>query len=201
MKTFSKVKKVTALLLLMGCLLATLAGCGKEKTASDTSLVASASVLIEKSYVINQLFFEEGIALLENGKVENRYQEADASQLAQYGFSSFDSISQYVKSIYSDVAYAQWTSLAIDRQSDGVSILRQAYCYDAKDKHGTFLMLMVSLDGLNNPTDKTVYDLSSLQVVSKTATTAILEVEASIKDESGKVQTRTKQFGLVLENG
>lgn len=201
MKNLSVFSKTITLLLLLGCLLATLAGCGKGKAPSDSELISVASELIEKSYVINSLFFEKGIPIQEGGKTEGTYQQADAEALSRLGFSSYASMAQYAENIFSEVAYGQFLSMAVERQSDGTSILRPAYCFDAKDNKGNFVMLMVSLEGLNTPTDKTVFDLSTLKVSQKTATTAILEVSATVTDETGATQTRAKQIGLVLEEG
>ena len=197
-------KKIIALCLGIVMLLS-LFGCGKAQLPEDSLLVAEAKVLLEKSLVLNQLFFETGIPTKEGGMTEGNYTEADSDYLATLGFQKLGDIKAYMHTVFSDAATADFVRYAVDKRTDGTALVKPAYCYDLysdNEDNPAFLCLMVSKEGVHQKTDSFVYDFDSIAVVQnkKQPTSATLTISATITDtETGKVQERQVSFRLVLE--
>lgn len=199
-------KKIIAFCL--ACLCAfSLFGCGAD-LPEDSLLTQEAKVLLEKSLVFNQLFFEQGIPQKADGLVDGDYREADSTALSALGFAKLSDIKAYMHTVFSDAATADFFRYAVDKRTNGTVLLKPAYCYDyyktneqnPEDK--VFVCLMVSNQGVHQQTDPFTYDFSTLEVVKdkKEATSATLKITATITDsETGAVQTRQVTFRLVLE--
>ena len=199
-------KKIIALCLALLCVFS-LFGCGGN-LPEDSVLIAEAEVLLKKSLVFNQLFFEQGISQKADGLVDGDYKEADTAALSALGFVKLSDIKASMHTVFSDAATEDFFRYAVDKRTNGTTLLKPAYCYDyyktneqnPDDK--VFMCIMVSNQGVHQQTDPFTYDYSTLEVVKdkKEATSATLKIIATITDsETGMVQTRQVTFRLVLE--
>lgn len=191
-------KRAVTLLLLLSLLTAgglALSGCAGD-LPSEELLLAAAGQLIPGSEVINRILFEEDIPAAEHGVTVGSYREADVSLLQPYDLSTLDDIRKYAEKVYSTAAVEQLFRVAVEAQSDASgSLTKPAYLYDAGGK------LMVSEEGRHVRCDKVSYDLSTITVLTREKTRATLSVAATVTDEDGRTQTRTKRLTLVSENG
>jgi len=188
-------RSLLCLLILSLLVLAAAAFSGCEKDLpSEELLKAAAGQLIPGSEVINHILFEEDFPTEEHGATAGNYREADLAFLRPYGLASLDDIRKYAERVYSAEAVAQLFRAAVDPQTDAAGgLTKPTYLYDSNGK------LMVSGEGRHVRCDKASYDLSTLKVLSREKTRAVLSVTATVTNGDGLTQTREKRLTLVLE--
>lgn len=171
--------------------------CGKPE---DETLIARAKELIPRTEVVNQLFFEEGIPVLEGGDVAGGYRPADMMQLRSMGFETVASIQAYMREVWCEEFCTIFdSSYLFSAMQDGNSITSFAYCFDAYDGEGTFEGVMVWAEGLSVRTSPVTYRYDTLEVVEKTRRRAVLTMDATVTDENGAGHEVSMEVVLSLD--
>lgn len=172
--------------------------CGCHRKPSDEALISRAKELLPKAQLLDTLFSVEGIPTMAGTEINN-YLRADAAALAAYGFSSYSQIKEYARDIYTEAMFAQFEGMYVSSVSNGTTLSKAAYCYDATNKDGSFKALLVSKDGVHIKTDRVSYDLSTLKVTEKMRDAATLTLQATVTNSEGQQQSRTKRIRLVRQ--
>lgn len=138
-----------AALLLAAAMLLCLLSCGELKeTADEGEILSAAERLISESVLWNELFFIDGLPVLEGGRESGNYREVDPAYLAGIGMSSLSEILEYGRTIYSaDMMETMEATLFGSIRTDDGTIFSSAACFDFSEGSGeeeTFLCLMVN---------------------------------------------------------
>ena len=196
-----KMPRALLSLLVLLALLVSLVSCDRGQKPDDGTLVGEAASLIRASVVLDRLFFVEGLPALSAEEGEG-YVSVNTAALSSLGFTSYASIRAYAEQIYSYALFSSFESMAVLAVTDGSVLIRRAYCYDKTDKKGNFQDFLVSTAGLHKQMDRAEYDLSTLTVTKKTASTARLTVEATVTShDTGETQRRPVTVAPCLADG
>lgn len=191
-------KKLLALCLLLSLALS-LCGCGGGEP-TDGELTDAAAALIEKSRVVNRLFFEEGIPVDEIAAPENNYRPADKAALRELGFDSVSDILGYMGSVWSASYMTRFRKSAVLAPVVGDNAIETyAYCFDKTNKDGSFDCVMVYAGGPNLKTDHAEYLTDTLTVTEKTKDRARLTLQVNVTKEDLPPKQTALSVTLVRE--
>ena len=194
-------KKRISFLLCLLLILTSCSGIGQvDYREPEEEILAAAKELVPKSLILNDLFFGDGIPVLEGGVEIGVYREADASYLASIGFESVADILAYASGVYSTGCMEDVFGKRLGSVTDGSGILSHSVFYDETDEDGNFVRVMVSTAEKDFHADRTVYD-DRFTVVSNRNGRAEVEVSVTVYgDGEGEVMTRTNRLILIKES-
>lgn len=179
-------KRALVIFLSLTLFLLSLVGCGEDSLSKEEEqeLFDAIQELVEESRVLNEIYFGEGIPVLETGKSVGVYKECNQMILAEWGFDSIDDIKSKTRSIYTESMSSWLSSYAFLSITSGAAVVGARYY---EDEDGT-LMVSTNADVLLR--DDVTYDYSTLEIVSQRNGIVALSMDATVTNAQGKTQTR-----------
>lgn len=180
-------------MLLSGLLLTSCKEEEKDRTYDSEVVLREASLLVEKSKLINFIFWGDGIPTLEGDDAEviGKYTEADSTFLKQNGIKSIDKLKEMTSEVY-DKAFCDTifeTKLAALQDVDGNMInLVRYYQKTSKNEKGEEIQgpIMVHTEALaiceSNPT----YHIDTLTIVGVSGQIVHLTIDVSYGTDSSE---------------
>ncbi len=184
-----KMRKALLFLLLFLCL--PMIGCTKEEV-DEKELFSSVEALIEESRVLNDIYFGEGIPTKENGTAIGVYREADMISLQAMGFTSIAQIRAKTQEVFSSGMCNWLFGRAFSALSVGNAVELARY-YETADKG----LLMVQTTAESYLNGDTVYDYTTLKLVSQYRDTVKVTLKATVTTEEGLSRTETIDVDLL----
>lgn len=196
-------KRVILLTLVVIMTVFSLISCAEENREYDEAEVLSAAkTLIEKSEILNELYYGKGIAYTDDRNMANGiYYPADEVSVMSFGIETVEDIKTLTRECFtvslSNIIIG--TKLEVVSDSSGnQSYVRYYQKYDALD--GTKPQcIMVNSETDVLLTDKVTYDYTSLRVKGAEGQTVKVTVAVSVENPEGKIQYKTLEIGLVEE--
>lgn len=173
--------------------------CQKE---DEAFLLARAEELVEKSIVINRLFFYEGIPTLAGVEAESGYLPADMVELYMMGFESVADIKSYMQEVFSpSLCEIMFASYLFSPVYNGDMLVDVTYCYDHYDTlYGgdkTYVGVRVSAQGLSIKTSPTEYHYDTMHITSNKRGRAVISMVVTVYGEDGTTQNTDLGVQLV----
>ena len=207
-------KKLLSLTLALVCLFAAipLAGCAKIDT---TGLLGEAPALIEKSALVNEIFFGDGIPYDENGTPQGNFYPADPAYLAEHSLKTTSDLRTLTESVFSQEYAAIILGSGIAGFPADVGYVYPRYASsqaeNLRDENETILVSSTS-EFLLNPIGKSTYHYETLELVATTrhyallslsvTTVSLLPADERVEGQDNTVTaTVTMEIKFVKENG
>lgn len=164
--------------------------CQKE---DESFLLARAEKLIEKSLVINRLFFYEGIPTLADAEAESGYLPADMVELYMLGFESVADIKVYMQEVFSPLLCGiMFDSYLFSPVYNGDMLVDITYCYDHYETlyggEERFVGVYVSCEGLSVKTSPTEYHYETMHITSNKRDRVVISMVVTVYSEDGASQ-------------
>ena len=199
------IKRLFVLLLLSVTLL-TLASCGEVEIVHDEAeIMTAAEDLISRSVTWNHIFFIDGIPVLEGGREQGIYREADPSYLASFGMSKITDVITYGKTVFSSSMmqlFDETLFQSIKNEVGGVA--SSAVCYDfIEKKDGVSHFICVMVDPDESPrfyASEVVYHYETMQITYNLNYHATVTLTVSGVGEN-EGEERELRVNLLQENG
>lgn len=156
-----------------------LAGCAKIDT---TGLLDEAPALIEKSALVNEIFFGDGIPYDENGTPQGNFYPADPAYLAEHNLKTTSDLRALTESVFSQEYAAIILGSGIAGFPADVGYVYPRYASsqaeNLRDENETILVSSTS-EFLLNPIGKSTYHYETLTLVATTRHYALLSLSVT----------------------
>lgn len=200
--------KLFSLALCLTVLMLLFTACGekkpKDRAYNEAEVCAAAKQLIEKSKILNEIYWGAGIRYLADEKDEGVYRPADPEHLAalyeNYGIKDVETLKQKTREVYSKTGSDSVISSRLENTTGENGIAGYARYYMAKEieELGTEAGLMVYTKAKNfyenTASVEYIYDGMRVSAVKGEYLTVSLKVKTTGKDGS----TDTRDFTVKL---
>ena len=180
----------------------------REYDEAEVSLAAKA--LLEKSILINEIFWYDGIPTTDNteGITLKSYKRADKDYLESKGITVFEDIKNLTRGVFSESKSEDVFRLFLAGSNDssftGVSYYIPEYLINTETGEREEVGILVSEkraeDKLVKIGEKTEYDYSSIKVICSEGQRVKIEVICTVTTSDGKTQTTKENMYLIEES-
>ena len=183
-----------------------LSSCTKIKD-TDEVLTKHAKALIEKSVILNRIYWGKGIPKKEGGSVmvDERFTEANMSSLAEYGITDMESLKEYTRLVYSENECENLIKNYLERSSytDSFNDVQytEVYTRYLADSHGTLFVRDELDDLIGDSITEYKYDTIRIGERTKRTVTLTIDVYLTTPDANKQGYTDTLTLEMRLENG
>ena len=190
---------VISFILCISLTLAFFVGC--DRSYDEAEVKAAAEQLLEKSLLVNEIFYGEGLEYDENSIVSSgSYSPATASALSELGISSTDGLRNLAKEVYTDglcdIIFR--TKLSSLKDGDGGDIVSLTRYFD-KNVKGTNYLMVYTLDEANYD-NEIEYLYETLTVTGADGEYIMIEVDVLLTSGIGLTRSDRVEFILLEEN-
>lgn len=207
-------KKLLSLALVVVCLLTVLPlfGCAKIDT---TGLIEAAPALIEKSALVNAIFYGEGIPYDAQAAPQGNFYPADKAWLSSHDIKTTSDLATLCESVFSQEYADIILGSGIAGFPADVGYIYPRYASsqpeNLRDENETILVSSTS-EFLLNPIGKSTYDYTTLTLIARerhyavlalsVTTTTLLPADERVEGEDNTVTTTvTMEIKFVMEGG
>ena len=173
--------KITAFLLLLTLSLLTLSGCGRQ---GEEEFLKGAEQLLEKSAVVNEICFGEGLAYGgDNAYMTGGYLEATEEARTKYAVNSAEDIKTRVAEVYSVAVVDYIGSVIFNPVKEDNTFVSYRRYFDAMDGEGA-VALMVKKDYEPLAVGKVSYANLRVESLSRARATLLVDITVTNGEES-----------------
>lgn len=178
--------------------------CGERpRDYDEAEVLSNARVLIEKSILLNEIYYGRGIAYTkDNNLAEGYYYPADIIAMNNIGIETLDDLLQLTKDVFSEklCGIIVSTKLTAVTESDGTirHLARYYQKYDTLDINRPEC-LMVYSEADVFLVDTLVYDYSSLKVSDVVGQVVYVCINVTATNADGESSTQQLRIGLFEE--
>ncbi len=196
-------KKTVSLLVslvLVLSLLLSLISC--DRRYDEEEVKEEARSLIEKSAMLNEIYWGEGIAYVENASTSNgAYYEASIVSLDKYGFSTIEELKDMTERVFSEEYCKIIFSTTLSSVSDAGELQFYARYYQKyTDEYMTEPeCIMVYSLAKALIVGKTEYIFDTLEVIGSKGDLVFVKLKARVTHD-GKTQEQELKIGLIEQN-
>lgn len=198
------IKRVILLTLVVIIAVFSVISCGKveNREYDEAQVLLAAKALIEKSEILNELYYGKGIAYEDDINLATGiYYPADEISVKSFGIETVEDIKTLTRECFtvslSNIMIG--TKLqAVTDSSGNQSYVRYYQKYDTLDpKKPECIMVNKEIEVLLK--DKVTYDYSTLSVKGAEGQTVKVTIAVTVENEKGDVQHKTLEIGLLEE--
>lgn len=172
--------------------------CG-NRSYDEAVVKEEAARLIEKSMILNEIYWGEGIPYIPTSA--SVYCEANFLALSDLGFYTIDELKEKTRAVFSEGFCEYVFSTAFSSVNDGEEIQFYARYYqkyaDIEKQEPECIMVYSQFKNLLK--DKVEYLYDTLTVTHSKGDTVYVKITAKVTNEEGKEQYREKKVGLIEE--
>ena len=193
-------KRIIALILLLCTVLsASLIFTSCDREYDEKEVKDAATLLIEKSLVLNEIYWGEGIPYIPGST--SVYCEANFISLSELGFYTIEELKEKTRAVFTNEYCEYIFSTAFSSVNDGDEIQFYARYYQKyEDEKQTIpLNIMVYSRFENMLPDKVEYLYDTLTVTHSEGDTVYVKLNARVTRDEENVQIREKIIGLIEE--
>ena len=194
-------KKLISVFLALALTLSLFSCAEKDREYDEGEVIAAAKELIEKSKLLNYVFWGEGIGYIEDENTANGYYyEADYVSISNLGFRTIDELKELTLAAFS-TAFAEnvfETTLSSVGDDDGIYSLARYYQKYKDDEMKVPDTIMVYSRAIVLLTDEVEYDYNSIVVEGSKKEIVFITIKATVSRD-GKSQERSLRIGLIEE--
>lgn len=173
--------KITVFFLLFSLSLLTLSGCGRQ---GEEEFLKGAEQLLEKSAVVNEICFGEGLAYGgDNAYATGGYLEATEESRAKYGVSSTEDIKALIAEVYSVAMIDYINEVILNPVKEENTFVSYRRYFDAMDGEGG-VALMVKKDYEPLAIGKVSYANLRVESLSRARATVLVDITVTNGDQS-----------------
>ena len=179
----------------------------REYDEAEVSLAARE--LLEKSKLINDIFFYDGIPLDENqdGITMKSYQRADMTYLESKGIKCFEDLKSLTRGVFSEsrseYLFKIFLSGGTDESFTGIAHYIPEYLVDEesgeKEEVGILVSKKRAEDSFVRIGERTEYDYDSIKVIASEGEKVKIQVKCTVTTVDGKTQSGTEDMYLIEE--
>ena len=180
-----------------------------DREYDETEVSLAAKALLEKSILINEIFWYDGIPVTDDveGITLKAYKRSDKAYLESIGITCYEDIKKMTRGVFSqsksDDIFRIFLAGSNDESFTGVSYYIPEYLIDMETGERTEVGILVSNkraeDNLVKIGEKTEYDYDSVKVITSEGERVKIEVKCTVTTSDGKTQTRTESMYLIEE--
>jgi hypothetical protein len=177
----------------------TLVSC--DRSYDEGEVLSIAKELIEKSKTLNELYYGEGIAYIDDeSRKDGSYYEADYLSLSKFGIKTVDDIKNLTRSVYT----VEYSNILINTKLSSVSsdnsVVSLARYYQKKNSEtGENECIMVYKDAKVFLEDTVIYDYDSMKVSDVDEDIIYVTLSVTVINSENKSQTSSLTVGLIEE--
>ena len=195
--------KFTAALIAAVMLVVSMVSCSRIKV-DDDEIISEAARLIEKSLILNDIYWGAGLTAKSGGKkLSEDYTEADVSGVADYGITDMESLREYTRGVYSENECKNLFSIYLTetKYSDtfGDYSYTETYTRYLCDSSGT-LYVYKDIENITGGASVS-YDCNTIKIKEKTRKTVKIEVNIVVSAPEKEPYEDTVTLEMVWENG
>ena len=195
--------KSLVILLIFTICLSSLVSCERDREYDEGEVLSVARELIEKSKLLNEIYYGAGIPCTTDASGANGYYyEADIRFLMENGFETLADLRKMTSDVftegYCNLIFSTKLSSVVDEDSvQSMSRYYQKYS-DREGKEPE--CIMVYTKAINLLTGDIIYDFTSLKVHDVEGEVVIVSLNASVYNDKGDSQTATLKIRMLEEN-
>lgn len=170
-----------------------------DRSYDEEEVKSAAKSLIESSAVLNEIYWGEGIAYVENESTSNgAYYEANCVYLNEYGFTTLEELKEMTRAVFSaeycEIIFS--TTLSSVYDEDELQIYARYYQKYTDEYMTKPECIMVYSLAVPLVKGKAEYQLDTLEVIGSEDETVFVSVLATVSCD-GKTQTQILKIGLI----
>jgi len=194
-------RKCSLLLLIAVIVFSALCFTGCDRSYNENEVLSSARELLERSKTLNEIYYGEGIAYIEDeSKREGSYYQADAYSLSKYGISTLEDIKNLTRSVFTTEYSNILISTKLSSVIDDTSIASFARYYQKKSSlDGSDECIMVYKDAAVFLKDTVTYDYESMTVSDVDGEIIYVTLNVTVTNPENQTQSSTLTVGLIEE--
>ena len=180
----------------------------REYNEAEVSLAARE--LIEKSVLINEIFWYDGIPTTDDrdGLALKSYDRADKGYLESNGIKTLEDIKNLTRGVFStqqsEYLFNIFLTGGIDEAFTGIAHYIPETITDAetgkREEVGILVSRKRAVERIVAIGEKTEFNYDSIKVICSEGERVKIEVECTVTTSSGEVQTRTQNMYLIEED-
>ncbi len=196
-------KSIALILVICTLLFTFLTSC--DRKYDEAEVISEAKVLLEKSNLLNEIYYGRGIEYLSGINDNGYYSEASPLYLDRAGFKTVDELKRKTEEVFSVRYCLNLYEVAFEGVLDDVgeiiymSRYYQKYVDDLPALGPECIMVYTRYEPLF--TSKVEYDCDTVRVNDVKKETLYLSVMATVTSPEGKSQQREIRFTMFEENG
>lgn len=174
---------------------------------TEEELIGIAEELLERSVLLNEIYFGDGIPYLDGSDDSSKYREADAEYLENIGIVYLDDLKKLTRGTFSDIMCEEIFSLFLTGASENGYSEPAHYIADrAMDEEsgeyeelGILVYTERSRSVLVRVGEHTSFDYTTIRVVGKEGGRVKIQLTATVSVEGLEAQSRTKTVYIIKE--
>ena len=198
------IKKLISLILLTAVVIFnmfSLISCANDREYDEETVLSEAKRLIEKSILLNEIYYGEGIAYEKNDSyADGSYYPADSAVLKNLGIETLDDIKEMTKEVFSKELSGTMIDATLSSiyEGDEIKIYSRYYQkFDSLTNEPVSIMVYSSAKVLL--TDDVEYDFTTLKATGSKRETVYVEIKATATRDDGESSENTLSIGLIEE--
>ena len=193
-------RKIVSLLLIIVTLVSLLTLTSCNRSYDEEEVVAAAKQLLKEAELLNEIYYGAGIKYYDSDEWKiGYYKRADASHLAEIGFSTIDELRALTEKTFSYEYYNNvYTTLLYGFKEEG-KVVTPARYYQHTNEETEESYIMVYTEFTPLFTDEIVYDYDSVKAEKSKKEYVHLTVNATVTNAEGKSQAVTLTITLIEE--
>ena len=192
-------KSIAFILIICTLLFTFLTSC--DRKYDENEVIGEAKQLLERSIILNEVYYGRGIDYLSGIKTNGFYCEASPYYLASAGFTTVEELKQMTEEAFSVRyclnLYDVYFEGVLDDYGNVIYMARYYQKYEDDLPTGKPECIMVYTKHEPIFTSKVEYDYSTVKVTDVKKETLYLTVEATVTSSDGKSQKRTIKFTMI----
>lgn len=174
----------------------------KNREYDEKEVLAAAKALIEKSEILNELYYGKGIAYTDDMSLANGiYYPADEISVEKFGIETVEDIIALTRECFtvslSNIIIGTKLQVVMD-SSGNQSYVRYYQKYDTLDTTKPEC-IMVNKEAEVLLKDKVTYDYQTLSVKGAEGEVVKVTIAVTVENDAGEVQYKTLEIGLLEE--
>ena len=174
----------------------------QNREYDEAEVLSAAKTLIEKSEILNELYYGKGIAYENDMNLATGiYYPADEISVRSFGIETVDDIKVLTRECFTTALSNIMIGtklVAVTDSSGNQSYVRYYQKYDSLDKTKPEC-IMVNKETEVLLKDKVTYDYSTLSVKGSEGEIVKVTIAVTVENENGDVQYKTLEIGLLEE--
>lgn len=179
----------------------------KNREYDEAEVAIAARELIEKSEILTELYFGDGIPYLTEGEFSSNYCPADTEYLDSIGVKYIEDLKNLTRGVFSEGESEFLFSLFLSRMDNdefvGVAHYIPAYEGEGDEKKevGILVYKKRAESVLVKEDESTTHDYDTISVIGSEGERVKVSIKSTVVCDDGRKETQDNEIYLIEENG
>ena len=213
---FGIIKKIILIALAMalsGIIIWVIVGGGKDEEPEiinreydKEEVIAAARDLIERSVVLSEIYFGDGIPYIDDEKDTSNYRPADTEYLENLGIKYIEDLKNLTRGVFSEAESEFLFSRFLDRldSDEFVGLAHYISSYDGegeeKEETGILVYKKREKNALVRKEESTTHDYNTISVIGSEGERVKISIKSTVLCDDGRSCTLTNEIYLIEED-